>query len=36
MTVYLDELFALNTALNYLLLAGSAHLGGGALPASSR
>ena len=31
MTVYLDELFALNTALNYLLLAGSARLGGGAL-----
>ena len=30
-TVYLDELAALNTALNYLLLAGSARLGGGAL-----
>ena len=30
-TVYLDELFTLNTALNYLLLAGSARLGGGAL-----
>ena len=31
MTVYLDELAALNTALNYLLLAGSARLGGGTL-----
>ena len=30
-TVYLDELAALNTALNYLLLAGSARLGGGTL-----
>ena len=30
-TVYLDELAALNTALNYLLLAGSARLGGGAM-----
>ena len=30
-TIYLDELFTLNTALNYLLLAGSARLGGGAL-----
>lgn len=30
-TVYLDELFALNTALNYLLLTGSARLGGGTI-----
>lgn len=31
MTVYLDELFALNAAVNYLLLAGSARIGGGRL-----
>ena len=31
MTVYLDELFLLNAALNYLLLLGSARLGGGVI-----
>lgn len=31
MTVYLDELFVLNAAVNYLLLAGSARIGGGRL-----